>query len=197
MHKLIKDLTGKRFGKLKVLKLSENRTCINLCWLCECDCGNLKSIQGQNLKNGKTKSCGCLHRESYIKKNINGSLNALFARYKLGAKRRGYKFELTKEQFESLTSSKCHYCLLPPFLDMKIPGVIKGYVYNGIDRKDNSIGYTLENSVSCCTGCNLVKGTKSYIEMLSISLTKIALYRKIFDDGELSFMHMVNKQEKL
>ena len=33
-------------------------------WLCQCDCGNIKKVQGNNLKSGMTKSCGCLHKKN-------------------------------------------------------------------------------------------------------------------------------------
>jgi hypothetical protein len=29
-------------------------------WLCECECGKETIIRGNNIRNGKTKSCGCL-----------------------------------------------------------------------------------------------------------------------------------------
>lgn len=55
----MKDLHGKRFGRLTVLQFShkENRSYF---WLCKCDCGTVKAINIGNLKNGKVNSCGCL-----------------------------------------------------------------------------------------------------------------------------------------
>jgi len=52
------DLTGKRFGKLVVIKY-----CGTSKWLCLCDCGNKKIINSKNFKNGNTKSCGCISKE--------------------------------------------------------------------------------------------------------------------------------------
>lgn len=59
----IDDLSGKSFGKLNVVCRSEdyispsgNKQPV---WLCECECGNSVKIMGQNLKSGRTKSCGC------------------------------------------------------------------------------------------------------------------------------------------
>lgn len=58
-----KDLTGKRFGRLVVQWPSGIGGCA-LCWLCLCDCGNLRVARGVNLRAGHTKSCGCWNREN-------------------------------------------------------------------------------------------------------------------------------------
>lgn len=59
------DLTGRRFGKLTVVTLAPERNPKNgnTRWLCQCDCGNQVIVDGQNLKHGTTRSCGCLRRE--------------------------------------------------------------------------------------------------------------------------------------
>ncbi len=62
----MKDLAGKRFGQLVVIKLDGKiyrgktlqRSCLN--WLCICDCGNHSKVISEYLLNGNTKSCGCL-----------------------------------------------------------------------------------------------------------------------------------------
>lgn len=56
------DLSGKRFGRLNVIGPSGCGK--NLKWLCLCDCGKYKDIQGSHLKTGHTKSCGCLSIEA-------------------------------------------------------------------------------------------------------------------------------------
>lgn len=54
------DLTGKKFGKLTVIKISSNREKNgSLRWICKCECGNVKEIRGSHLKSGLTTSCGC------------------------------------------------------------------------------------------------------------------------------------------
>jgi hypothetical protein len=55
----VKDIKGKRFGRLLVLRylyLKRGKAY----WLCLCDCGNKTVVDGGNLKSGGTKSCGCL-----------------------------------------------------------------------------------------------------------------------------------------
>ena len=55
------DLTGKTFGKWKVLRFVEKRkrTCY---WLCRCQCGTEKLVSGATLIRGTSKSCGCSRR---------------------------------------------------------------------------------------------------------------------------------------
>lgn len=58
------DLTGKTFGDLKVIKLSNKRGTGNtLLWECECSCGNTTYVQGYSLIHDHYKSCGCKHAE--------------------------------------------------------------------------------------------------------------------------------------
>lgn len=59
----IVDLTSKKVGRLKVLYRLHNYRKKGVYWLCVCDCGNLKIVSSNNLRNGHTKSCGCLQKE--------------------------------------------------------------------------------------------------------------------------------------
>ncbi|MDF1510615.1 hypothetical protein PZE06_20995 [Robertmurraya sp. DFI.2.37] len=54
------DLTGKKFGKLTVLKLSDKKANSGTYWDVICDCGNTSTVLGHNLRYGMTKTCGCL-----------------------------------------------------------------------------------------------------------------------------------------
>lgn len=67
------DETGKRYGKLVVLKRDytkpkSNKSCY---WLCQCDCGNQTIVLGTKLRKGETKSCGCLVKEVNRKNAID------------------------------------------------------------------------------------------------------------------------------
>lgn len=62
------NLIGERFGMLTVLERAESNGVSR--WLCQCDCGNTKVVFGANLKNGRTRSCGCtkvVHGEATTK----------------------------------------------------------------------------------------------------------------------------------
>lgn len=55
----IENLIGCRFGRLTVIKQAESRRG-HSCWICQCDCGNIKEVCSVELKKGDTLSCGCL-----------------------------------------------------------------------------------------------------------------------------------------
>lgn len=60
------QMVGRRFGRLVVLSpgMAKGR---RLTWVCRCDCGaTTGSILGKSLRNGDTRSCGCLHKEQNI-----------------------------------------------------------------------------------------------------------------------------------
>ena len=53
------DLTGTQFGILTVVKIDDTSTTKQRKWLCQCACGNVKTVFQSNLTTGKTRSCGC------------------------------------------------------------------------------------------------------------------------------------------
>lgn len=62
MWKTLNNLLGKKFGRWTVLSRAKNRYG-NAVWLCRCDCGTIREVMGTYLVKGKSKSCGCLHKE--------------------------------------------------------------------------------------------------------------------------------------
>lgn len=74
----------------------------------------------------------------------NKTIKGRFAQVKKGAKKRNVDLNLTIEQYETIvTMGRCHYC-----------GQTLSETGGGIDRKDNKIGYVVENIVTCCYRCN-------------------------------------------
>lgn len=68
MSKLI-DLTGKKFNRLTVLrKDTERKTNNGSYWICQCDCGKIKSVKSSSLRRGEVQSCGCLRNEKVYEK---------------------------------------------------------------------------------------------------------------------------------
>lgn len=60
----MKDLTGQRFGRLIAVRPTEQRRSSSVVWECICDCGNTAFTASADLCNGKTKSCGCIKKET-------------------------------------------------------------------------------------------------------------------------------------
>ena len=81
------DLTGKKFGMLTVLyrdgyKYSKSGH-PRITWMCQCDCGNTIIVNGGDLTNGDTKSCGCLKQgKSSIEYKVNQYLDSHNMNYK-------------------------------------------------------------------------------------------------------------------
>lgn len=65
------DLTGKRFGRLIVVRRGDNDKTKRPQWWCKCDCGNPKLVlvAATHLRSGHTQSCGCL--KEINKKRVN------------------------------------------------------------------------------------------------------------------------------
>ena len=161
-----KDETGKIYGKWTVLsestKVTKSQT---IYWHCQCSCGKLKDVLGTSLRNDSSTSCGCYKPspgavpESIYQKHYRS--------YKFGAKRKTntYDFSLTFEDYKTLVHQSCYYCGQEPY-DVKFlynrkskkeKSLDISIKINGIDRVDNSKGYIIENCVSCCKMCNLMK----------------------------------------
>jgi len=77
-------------------------------------------------------------------KNYSKTPKGKYSRYKVGAKTRGYSFNLTFKEFKSYWQKDCSYCGDP------IETI-------GLDRVDNTKGYSIDNIVSCCKVCNVMK----------------------------------------
>ena len=58
----MKGLTNQRFGKLVAIKPTKERRDAYVIWECQCDCGNITKVRSNDLKRGRTKSCGCLQK---------------------------------------------------------------------------------------------------------------------------------------
>jgi len=154
------NLTGKRFKRLVVLAFSHIDKGKKACWKCQCDCGQIVVVRANNLKSKKTKSCGCLQRETvkkiFSKPKGEKAFNILYHTYKYSAEVRAFIFALGKEQFREIISQSCFYCGQKP-LSRRGAKYDNSFHCNGIDRIENTKGYIFENVVPCCEKCNRMK----------------------------------------
>lgn len=155
------NYTGQKFGSLTIGRQytgKNGRTCVDY----KCDCGNEKI--GAHLANVKhQKNCNKCQRRGVTKRPIGESaFNNLYNSYKQNARLRNHIFVLTKEEFKKLVDQNCYYCGAAPNRITHYKKANGQYIYNGVDRKNNSEGYTLDNSVSCCTFCNLTRNKTDF-----------------------------------
>jgi len=93
--------------------------------------------------------------------------NMVLANYKRNAKSKGYPWEISDEVAINLFSGKCYYCGTSPGNVCENKNSNGAFIYNGIDRLQNAIGYIEGNVVSCCTECNFRKGVTDVEDFLS------------------------------
>lgn len=152
------NLVGQSFNQNVAIELlGQNK---QKCWMYkfQCKCGTVFTSEGNDVKSGKIQSCGCRWncKQTRNKKSLTDSgYSGILASYKSAAKKRGYDFSLTKPEFLEMIKSNCHYCGTPPSRIRKWQN--GSFIYNGIDRLDNNIGYTTSNTVTACYECNQAK----------------------------------------
>lgn len=201
------ELIGKKYGRLTILKYisprKQNNKYIRTHVICSCDCGSsAKEYLLNNLRRGLTQSCGCLVGEnSSLMGKIFGHLggesnrkfppklsNAIDLYKKYMARNPG---NLEIEDFLYLTQLPCSYCNCPPnqsyYRSAPTPNALGKkeenlFIYNGLDRKDNSRGYDKDNVIACCKVCNYMRHDLSiedfYTQIIKILNHKSEEFRK-------------------
>lgn len=93
-----------------------------------------------------------------------------FSNYRSRAKQLGVVFDFDLGAFEALVRRDCWYCGRGPRRTWRTYGCNqKVALLNGLDRLDNSVGYTVENVVTCCGPCNRAKHTQSVDDFLEMA----------------------------
>ena len=154
---------GARFAKLTVLADAGRKHRAKM-WICRCDCGKEKVINGSNLRKGASRSCGCAFH-GY--KPGWASLLQMARQYHKWAVIRNLALELTSGQVIFLLTQPCYYCGCLPNMSYRYHSSGKGAcLRNGIDRLDPALGYVEGNVVTACWTCNRAKASMSKQEFL-------------------------------
>jgi hypothetical protein len=157
---------GQKFGYLTFLgfpvddpKGSKNRG------IFKCDCGRTKELWFSNVIHGYQETCCGFQAKKWGFAPGETELNTRYRGVVATAEGKGLEIDLTRDDYAKIVAQPCHYCGIPaPF---RKHWSYRGGIYaHGIDRVDNSKGYTKENSVSCCKACNYAKHTMSVDEFL-------------------------------
>lgn len=164
------ELGGMQFGRWSVIGNTRKTEKSRHFWLCICACGTTRYVREEGLLSGRSRSCGCLHndelRDRQLKNPGESSKTAVIYSYKSHAKERNLTFELTDDEISNIMEKNCYYCGEPPSNISKSRNDSGDFVYNGVDRKNNNLGYTLENCVPCCKTCNGGKSKMTEPEFL-------------------------------
>lgn len=174
------NLLNKKFNLLTVIEEApkiKGRSA----WKCKCDCGAYKIIKSEELKSGGTKSCGCLNSQRRSERASKMYLSRKKYAPQEATARKIWKTRycdgISFEDFLKLSQQNCYYCGDPPgnnynsalddnksSLSAKENGT---FIYNGLDRLNNSIGHILDNVVPCCKYCNFAKRERSVEHFLT------------------------------
>lgn len=168
------NLEGMKFGFLQVLKITDSRLYSgSIVWECQCVCGKILTVPSKRLISGTTKSCGCKRdilrvSQKTLLSDFERVARKIFNSYKRGAQSRNIKFYLSREEFDSLIQSNCYYCGTPPNKSVFIKRLLDNIEikYNGIDRLNSNLDYTIDNCVSACWVCNRAKSDDSLEDFL-------------------------------
>lgn len=110
------------------------------------------------------------YKRQHREENKN-SPNVRFVVAKSAAKSRNIIWSLSKQEYTEIISKSCYYCN-NNFGDNNINCGV------GLDRINNSMGYAVDNVVSCCAKCNFVRGTILTPEETKVAIQAIIEFRK-------------------
>lgn len=171
------NMIGKVYNSWKVLEYVETKGKTAFYKALCLECNKEFVVDGRNLRSGLSKRCVQCGLKSTRRKQTGkmksvgiepklASYMKLYSHYKIRAIRKHREFTLSLERFIELLKGNCKYCGTEP---RKLSQPLKGSKYsseklelstikfNGLDRVDSNIGYTEENSVTCCEMCNKAK----------------------------------------
>lgn len=145
------DLTGKRFGRITVIKegsRKRNKSGIpERMWICKCDCGNVFSCNTSRLKQGITKSCGCLRREVTAQNNHKHGMSKTKL-YRIWSEMNGRCFCNTNKAYKNYGGRGITVCdeWREKFVVFRELAISNGYEEGlTIERIDNNGNYCPEN----------------------------------------------------
>ena len=149
---------GVEFAGLLV-KENKGRELICICTKCKEEIRIALTSISRKMQHGRKYCKNCLQRRT----DDNYIIESAIYDFKTKAENRGLSWNLTFEQVKNLITKNCHYCSSKPFSKRfkKMPWNSE-ILINGIDRKNNLLGYEIENCVPCCGICNRAKSSMSY-----------------------------------
>jgi len=156
-----------------------------------CDCTKQYSLKLTNtLKNDGNFMCRqCYAERDAANFDAHWGYKAAYSRIKKDARTADRVFEIKLDEFRYLCQQNCYYCDSPPSNLITYRGqnsfTFRYFMYSGLDRLNNEIGYTRQNVVPCCIICNRAKNSMPFKDFIDW-LNKLTDYRQ----------RMMNEQAK-
>jgi uncharacterized protein (DUF1499 family) len=154
--------------------------------------GNEKEIQKceKCYKQLKEIECKRIREERNYNQERKKNIDKHYREYKIGAIVRNIWFELNMEEFKSIVAQPCFYC-----------NTFNINESLGIDRIYSDLGYCIQNCVSCCSVCNMMKNDMDPLDFIN-HIEKIAnttidlrhkLNNKLLQENEINYLKNSHK----
>lgn len=143
---------------------------------------NLEGFLKRNAEQAKHWRDANPNKVKLINQQKNDNIDYHFINYERSAETKQLEFTITKGDFMDMVVVPCYYC-----------GIIQSKGFNGIDRLDSTQGYTMDNVVSCCEMCNMIKKCSSPTIFVNRAKHISIFHKKI--EGQLcpeNFVDMIN-----
>lgn len=110
----------------------------------------------------------CKEREQSIQKIYGIKPEARYKRAVRNSKKRGKTWDISQQDYIDLISQPCFY---------DGASLCKEFG-TGLDRIDNSKGYSLDNVVPCCGDCNIIRGDRLTHEEMEVAMQAVLNFRR-------------------
>ena len=182
----LQGLEGLKFSHLEVIKFIGTDKRKHTLWLCRCDCNKECVVRGGDLNSGHVRSCGCYNGSRIIPVIYNcpdcgASLSSTATTPAVRCRKctylhlkathaeviaawRNIEWDLSIERVKELMQDMCMY-------SDEGNCVLDRYGFVGLDRLDNTKGYTYSNSFPCCKKHNVDKCSMT-LSMMETALSK-------------------------
>lgn len=158
--------------------------------ICECDCGNTKIVRLEHLVGNRTNNCGCLPRGNW--RGVGDLSLTYFANLRRSASRRGILFDVEIAGLWGLFEWQQARCALSGVPIMLGPATSL-FGTASLDRKDSSLGYTLDNLQWVHKDVNAMKMDMPETKFITWC-RRVALHRKCsLDEATLVLMREPRK----
>jgi len=177
------QLEDDRTGKSTVVSMDEEYVYL------KCDCGSDYSLKLTNsVKNEGNYMCRmCYAERDSANFDKHWGYKSAYQRIRKDARSSGRVFEIELDEFRHLSQQNCYYCGGQPnnliTYRSKNAFTFRYFVYSGLDRINNEIGYTRQNVVPCCIICNRAKNSMPFKDFIDW-INKLVAYRQEISDDQ-------------